>query len=369
MNGFLPSSDPLTTLPAPFAEWEEVGRELSKLILTRHIRPVIEDLPPFPAGLLKTEAELERAMTLLSYCGNLYLWAPDHERINRLPGNLAQGWVDVAERLERPPVLTYASQALYNFRRINPGEPIEVGNIVLVQTFLGGLDEEWFVTLHTNIEAVAAPGVARLLPLQNAAAAEDLATCISSLHEVERVVSEMIHLLSRMPERCDPDIYYHRVRPYMFGWQDNPLLPDGLIYDGVAKYGGRPVRFRGETGAQSSIIPAVDAALSIAHEHDTMRAYLNEMRDYMPKRHRDFISQLENEAVLRPLVLRSHNASLRDAYNGAIDALAAFRQLHIEFAARYILKPAKQETAVGTGGTPFTAYLKKHVRETLNHRL
>ena len=33
-----------------------------------------------------------------------------------------------------------------------------------------------------------------------------------------------------MPERCDPYIYFHRVRPYIHGWKDNPALGAGLIY-------------------------------------------------------------------------------------------------------------------------------------------
>ncbi|MDJ0752880.1 MAG: hypothetical protein QNJ45_05140 [Ardenticatenaceae bacterium] len=370
-NGFLPTTDPLISLPAPFDAWEAVGRDLSKLALTRHIRPIINDLPPLPSELLHTPAELERAMSLLSYMANLYLWAPDHPIVNRLPANLARGWVAVARRVHRPPVLTYASQTIYNWRRIKTDEPIEVGNLTLVQNFLGGQDEEWFVTIHTTIEAASAPALQALDPLQKAAARQDANSCTDLLHEISTVLQTIHHLLQRMPERCDPDIYYHRVRPYMFGWKDNPLLPDGLIYEGVDAFGGRPVEFRGETGAQSSIIPAIDAALGISHEHDAMRAYLNEMREYMPRQDRDFITHLERSMTIRPFVEanRGRFPTLREAYNAAIDALAAFRQLHIEFAALYILKPARQQTAVGTGGTPFTVYLKKHIRETEAHRI
>ena len=39
--------------------------------------------------------------------------------------------------------------------------------------------------------------------------------------------------MNRMPEKCDPFIYYNRVRPYIFGWKNNPATPDGVIYEGV----------------------------------------------------------------------------------------------------------------------------------------
>lgn len=39
----------------------------------------------------------------------------------------------------------------------------------MLQNFLGGIDEEWFRLVHIAIEAAAAPAVARLEPLQQAA--------------------------------------------------------------------------------------------------------------------------------------------------------------------------------------------------------
>ncbi len=45
--------------------------------------------------------------------------------------------------LGRPPVLSYASYALDNWRRIDRKNPIDLGNIALLQNFLGGQDEEY----------------------------------------------------------------------------------------------------------------------------------------------------------------------------------------------------------------------------------
>ena len=44
------------------------------------------------------------------------------------------------------------------------------------------------------------------------------------LLELAASLRTMQALLRRMPERCQPDTYYHRVRPYMFGWKNNPDL-------------------------------------------------------------------------------------------------------------------------------------------------
>ena len=73
---------------------------------------------------------------------------------------------------------------------------------------------------------------------------------------------EVNKVFARMPEKCDPYVYYHRVRPFIFGSKDNPDLKSGLVYEGEFK--NKAQFFRGETGAQSSIIPALDAAASSA---------------------------------------------------------------------------------------------------------
>ena len=372
-RGFLPTLDPLVRLPLAFDAWEDVGTELSKLALSRYIRPTVEDLPRFAVEELTSTRELERAMSLLSLMGNLYTFAPDHPVAERLPQTLAVAWYEVATRLGRPPMLTYASQVLNNWRRHDPNGPLDVGNLTMIQNFLGGMDEEWFAIIHMQIEAEAGRALQVLVPAQEAVVQDDRSALEGYFVEIAETLDVMQRVFERMPERCNPDTYYHRVRPYMFGWYGNPLLPDGMIYEGVAAYGGKPQQFRGETGAQSSVIYAFDAVLGVAHEYDEMRAYLMEMRDYMPTPDRAFIEHLEAGPSVREFVMRQSGShpSLRDAYNLALERLHAFRKLHIEYAAMYVLKPGQKDSQgeVGTGGTPFTVYLKKHIRETEEHRI
>jgi len=186
-------------------------------------------------------------------------------------------------------------------------------------------------------------------------------------------LERMYQTLLRMPECCDPYIYYNRVRPYLHGWKDNPALPHGVTYQGVAEYAGQPQRFRGETGAQSSIVPTLDAALGITHKDDPLRPYLLEMRDYMPPEHRAFIAAVEAGPSIRNYVLehRGERPSLRDAYNDCVRWTASFRSTHLEYAAAYIHQQSQRgrsnPTSVGTGGTPFLPYLKKHRDETAEH--
>ena len=196
------------------------------------------------------------------------------------------------------------------------------------------------------------------------------------LQDLASAQTAMRDTLLRMKERCDPYIYYTRVRPYIHGWKNSPSLPDGLIYDDVEAYAQQPQQFRGETGAQSSIVPCLDAGLGIRHAPDPLTVYLQEMREYMLPRHRAFLQALESQtdgrgrAVLSGYVHdhRQSHSELWSPYCACVGLLAQFREIHIGYADSYINRQnqtsTSNPTAVGTGGTPFMTYLQKHLDET-----
>jgi indoleamine 2,3-dioxygenase len=215
-----------------------------------------------------------------------------------------------------------------------------------------------------------------LVQALNGAALDREGDVLMGLRALASAQTEMRDTLLRMKERCDPYVYYTRVRPYIHGWKNSPTLTEGLLYSGVSAYGGRPQPFRGETGAQSSIVPSLDAGLGISHAPDPLTVYLQEMRDYMPPRHRAFLQRLGQtlDDRGRPALAgyvrdrRIPSPDLWNAYCACVDLLAQFREIHIGYADSYIHRQHQSHesnpTAVGTGGTPFMAYLQKHLDET-----
>ena len=125
-------------------------------------------------------------------------------------------------------------------------------------------------------------------------------TIKQELKNISKSMREVNKIFARMPEKCDPYVYYHRVRPFIFGSKDNPDLKSGLVYEGEFK--NKAQFFRGETGAQSSIIPTLDAALMLKHSNDSLRHYLNEMREYMPPKHNQYIKDIESKSTLLNLI-------------------------------------------------------------------
>ena len=201
-----------------------------------------------------------------------------------------------------------------------------------------------------------------------AAESNDALTLHRSLAQMCEVWDDINAIFDRMPERCDPYIYFHRVRPWIHGWKDNPALGPGLVYEGVTETKGAPQSFRGQTGSQSSIVPAVDAVLGLGHADDPLRRYLDELHVYRPPQHRRFIDDVRARSTVRDAVSRIGDAALVERYNDCVEKLARFRTRHLEYAASYINKQQRDHAGnavdIGTGGTPFMKYLKKHRNET-----
>jgi indoleamine 2,3-dioxygenase len=64
---------------------------------------------------------------------------------------------------------------------------------------------------------------------------------------------------------------------------------------------------------------------------------------------------------------------LVEVYDECLRWLESFRSTHLDYAARYIYRQSQSDaanpTAVGTGGTPFMPYLRKHRDETAQARV
>jgi indoleamine 2,3-dioxygenase len=365
--GYLPNYDPARSLSAGNEEWDEFGKDIPKLLMSSNFRKRVTELPDFNIKALKDDAEIQRAMLILSYIGQSYQWS-DESPATTLPKKLALPWYEVGKLVGRPPILSYQSYASDNWRRIDPNGSIECGNIALQQCFLGGQDEEWFILIHIEIEKKAGKALKAIEDSQADVASNDADKLLLSLTKLRDSLASMYAVLCRMPEKCDPYIYFHRVRPYIFGWRNNPSLPKGVIYEGVDEYKGVGQTFRGETGAQSAIIPAMDGVLGIDHEKDELREYLMEMRQYMPPQHVKFIEAVEAGPSVRNFVKSANDSKLTSIFNECVEIVADFRAKHLEYAGTYIHAQSQatpgNPSAVGTGGTPFMVYLRKHRDET-----
>ena len=380
MHTFLPSKDPLIkykTTSKSLNLISEISEQLPKLLLTGSVQNTINKLKNNDLSVDKVIAnndlrEIRLAMVHISFIAHSFIWGSETPS-KILPEVIAKPWVKLSKILGRPPILSYASYCLDNWYRLNKKDDICLENVGLHTNFLGGVDEDWFVTIHVCIEDAAGDAIkaaTKLAKLNEKHSVKDFSIHLRAIIKSLRKVNA---IFSRMPEKCDPYVYYHRVRPFIFGTKDNPDLKKGLIYQN--QFNNKPQFFRGETGAQSSIMPFLDGALGIYHTQDHLRHYLNEMRDYMPPEHRNAIEHVENISNAKALIHESKK--LINEYNKCLEEIRIFRAQHLEFAATYIHKQSQIKnpfgrggsTITGTGGTPFMKYLKKHRDETQKQKI
>jgi len=369
-RGFLcPYDAPSVVLDGDLGEVRDLAQRLPEVLPTGTVRAVLDALTVISADRIAglDDVQARMAMVHYSFLVQAYVWGAEPPA-SSLPPSLAIPMVALADRLGQQPLLQYSGYVLDNWGMLDPAKGVSLDNIYMLQKFASGTDEAWFVLVHVAIEARAGAALALYGPLIEAAANGDADQAQALLGRIVAIWAEINALFDRMPEQCDPYIYFRRVRPYIHGWKDNPALGAGVVYRGVERFGEAPQAFRGQTGSQSSIVPSMDALLGVGHASDPLRTFLDELHIYRPPGHRRFIDDVRAASGVRGFVSGSGHRGLTQAYNAAVQGVADFRSRHLEYAASYInmqgRKSAGNDTEIGTGGTPFMKYLKKHRDET-----
>lgn len=266
-----------------------------------------------------------------------------------LPRQIAVPLTHIAAHLGRPPMLSYTGMVLTNWQLCDADGDFTPENVNVLVRFTDLEDEAWFFRVHIAIEAQAGAILHALEQTRHAISQDDDHAVLVALRAIRAGLVQITQTFHKMPDGCDPDDYFLHVRPYLHGFEH-------VIYDGVSD---TPMTFRGGSGAQSSVVPAILAGLGVEHDHTMLTDYLNEIRRYMPHEHQKTIAQR------RTIPLRQYCAErppLRDAYNHALRQLVTFRRAHLYYARTYIFE--KSPTASGTGGTDYMGFLSRLIDET-----
>lgn len=363
-RGFLPAEDPLYTFGDnvhPHLRYlEQLGAQIPELLESHKLRRTVDSLKPIEGSVFDTLDKRGTVMAarIYAFLASGYVHQIGEPKVRQIPKSVAQPLSELSRRLGRRfPILSYDLYALNNWKRLDPSRGIELENMNTIQNFVKLRDEPWFILVHVEIEAEAGPAVGAIGRLQQAVLTKDVDSLEAALDTVADSLGTAIHTLSRMPEGNSPDLYAFTFRPYIQMFKE-------ITYEGVGDYGPAPT-FRGETGAQSSVIPSLDVALGIKHARTDLTDYVADMRNYMPAAHRAFIEEVEKNESERPVrgfISKFGKRRTVECYNRCLDKIIEFRQKHLEFAISYIF--TKVEDQSGTGGTPFMKWLAQLRDET-----
>jgi indoleamine 2,3-dioxygenase len=355
-RGFLPAQDPAQSFPlgSELSRLDEVGRDLPNRLQDPDFRRGIREfrIPDWPEAQVREETlpELRLYYVRVGFLASAYINQVSQPPATVLPRNLAVPLCRVCELLGRPPILSYDGYALYNWTRLDPAGPIALGNIETIQNFVSLYDEHWFILVHVEIEAIATDILAAIDRAARAEERRNGEQVSEALGDIARAVWKQVGVLRRIPEKMDPALYYRTFRPYIRFFEN-------VVYEGVTQ---SPLSFRGETGAQSSIMPALVAFMKIKHCRSVLTDHLADMRRFMPAAHRQLLADIEAMPSVRDLADPV-------AYNEVLEAMATFREVHYGWAQEYINRWVDDPR--GTGGTPYMSWLPQLIDETRRHKL
>lgn len=145
----------------------------------------------------------------------------------------------------------------------------------------------------------------------------------------------------------------------------NAMFPQGVVYEGVSE---EPMSFRGESGANDSLVPLGDNVLELtAHmPNNDLTKTLRDFRSYRPQSQRHYIAGLEMRAIqagVRRFALEGGSAVAKARYILLVDQIREFRSRHWRFTQEYIIKRTHYDIA--TGGSPILHYLPHNLRVVL----
>lgn len=252
-----------------------------------------------------------------------------------------------------------ASYALFNYRFENPSIGTSAySNLRLVRAFEYGLDpassEAGFILTHVDMVKHSAGLIQGTVQLLDATASRSDRSEVTSAFEILLETMQTIEAsMETMWSHSKPKDY-NSYRTFIFGITNQSMFPSGVVYEG--QYDNQPLFFRGESGANDSIIPLLDYLLQIPMPSNPLTDILKDFRSYRPKPHREFLAYVRQKA--EELSVREYSCQDSETavlYLRLLNHVRSFRWRHWLFAREYIIRRSSHPTA--TGGSPIVKWL------------
>jgi len=384
-HGFLPIRPPLKVLPCEYTELQnlinnlhvfqsENREEKGVLGIPNEIEKQLTFISDY-SSIIEKETDvfvlqaLYRAYTFLTSGFTLELayqefLSSGNYGIARqiLPANIAKPLVLVSSKLDVYPWLDYHySYSLGNYVKKNPAGDLDWKNLDMACKFTGTSDEIGFIMVHVYINEVSPQLVESVMDYGLNKSVVSLQMCGRTLEEMNRRRRDM--WTASRHER------YNDFRIFIMGIKGNDkIFGSGLVYDGC--FNNEPQQYRGQTGAQDSIIPMIDIFTGIVdfYPDNKLTEYLLDLRTYRPKCIQNFFVDLREHYKLNPLFKQLTDAK---CYEGLVyllkivDEVYLFRNGHWQFVQKYIMSNTKY--AFATGGTPITTWLINQIEAVLEY--
>lgn len=346
-NGFLPSQKPIEL--ECMSPYKQLFERMKKNGINEE---EIKELPDITELIKNMKAiELESALQVLCYILHFYVVKSGKSVV---PDKISKPFLEICSLLKRPTIITYASCVLFNWKKCKDKKTILEGKDLML-SFTDNHNEDTFFLVHLEIERRAIPivnAIQELVKIMDSKKGSEqfpkhLDTIIKSIEEISSFMKNMFE--------CDTNFFFNELRPFV-----------SSLKDIVLGEGGKAVSLGGASGAQSSIFPSLDAFLGITKENELFKKQINTFQQYMPWQHQRWLESLEKRVGMFSWIKENNQifSELKDqVYQKSIElikTISKFRKFHLGLTHHFISK----NISVGTGGSPFKAFLEEHIKTT-----
>lgn len=383
--GFLPI-DNIFKLPTKFIFFQEIIENLpesknsnspntsfnkDELISENNFYKCINQLPQYDPELHSiddlTDKEKKYMYSILCMIMNRYVWGNGVNKAKEysdIPQIIGLPLFQISEHFDIAIGITHAAIDLWNWEL--DGDKFSLDNIRIKHSLTGNVSEEWFYKVMIAIEG---NGGTLLKDIFNISRNQEMCTVNELtyfLMQLEKNIGESVKIMGRMYEHCDPEFFFNNIRIYLSG-SKNDHLPNGLNIDGnIIGQGIIKLNYIGGSAAQSTLMQVYDKLFGI--EHGKTQNFFNEMRRFMPGKHRDFLEQIK---PIKDLIALLDNTGLTNEYNKCLNQIEKLRKVHLGLVQNYIMKFVKMEHNdknahgdKGSGGTTPIEFCQKIIDET-----
>ena len=387
-HGFLPIKEPLSVLPSKYNELQlvidklHVKQDGGILGIPNEIVNAVSLVPNYKE-LVQEESDthvlqaLYRAYTFITSGFTLELSYQEFIKSGNygvargiLPANIAEPLVAVSNKLEAYPWLDYHYAYSHgNYIKKDAIKGLHWSNLDMACKFVGTSDEIGFIMVHVYISEVTPELVDSVMEYGKANDVKSIykfSVCNKHLKTAGIIMQEMNKRRREMWSASRHE-NYNDFRVFIMGIKgNNKIFPNGLTYENC--FDNVPQYYRGQTGAQDSIIPMMDIFTGIVdyYPDNQLTQYLLDLRSYRPVCIQNFFNDLREyykEHNIFEQLKRDNN------YDGLIyllkivDEVYLFRNGHWQFVQKYIMSNTKY--AFATGGTPITTWLINQIEAVL----
>ena len=266
----------------------------------------------------------------------------------------------MSEKLDVYPWLDYHyAYSLGNYVKKDSNSSLNWTNLDMACKFTGSSDEIGFIMLHVYINELTPGLVGTVFDYGKNKNNNSLKLCGSIMESINKRRREM--WTASRHER------YNDFRIFIMGIKGNSnIFGEGLVYDKC--FDNKPQNFRGQTGAQDSIIPMMDIFIGIVNYYpkNKLTEYLLDLRTYRPKCIQNFFQNLREYYTSNNIfenLMKTNNFEGLIYLLKIVDEVYLFRNGHWQFVQKYIMENTRY--AFATGGTPITTWLINQIEAVL----